>query len=377
MTFTCHDIINKYYYDYLQTAVVTTEEFDELLFLLDKILTLATGGCTEGLRETLLEILGHKIQDNIRDHDLNTGALSKLKELRSRELSGEQGSAMWLLGRHSYITASVSAMAAGLMGPKSRENLLLEKASNGGFRSFIGGYYTDIGNIFEPVTNNYYSIKNYTIIHDYALIPYNGDKYEFLGASTDGVTKELTNIEIKTLPGRVPDGKVKKLYYHQMQHQMFCLGLKTTDFVEVKYKEHATAQGAQETGKPYGAIAELYDIHGQSYEYEYSPCITGKHASSGGGLDNWIKCRDDIYRDWDDKILARYIYWSLDIYSLIVVKKDPKWIETMGPLLKQFWDEVLELRGNKNKLAAILRDRDKAAYKKKTKGNVLFQKCLL
>lgn len=43
-------------------------------------------------------------------------------------------------------------------------------------------------------------------------------------------------IEIKTLARRAI-GKVKREYHHQMQHQMFCLDLERTHFIEAKYVE--------------------------------------------------------------------------------------------------------------------------------------------
>lgn len=375
MTNTIADILKQYYHDYLTAQLITSSEFEELVELFGIICDRAGSALNEtdkSIREALLDLLGGKVR---ADLGLTcTGPyMDKIQELRSREISGDQRTAEWLASRNSYITASISAVAAGLMGPASRHNLLLEKASNGSYRSFTGGYYTDIGNIFEPVTNSSYSILNNKRIHDFALIPHSDPEYDYLGASTDGVSSTLTNIEIKTLPGRVPDGKVKKLYYHQMQHQMECLGLKTTDFIEVKYNEHASLADMPADTEDRGVIIELYDVFNGCFEYEYSPCVN-KEIS---GIKTWMDTRDKIIRDYDGLVFVRYIYWSQAIYSCIKVDRDPKWIVTMGPLLKKFWDEVTELRANPSKVTALINEKVSAAHAKKNRNNPLFTKCLL
>lgn len=295
------EIAQRYYLAHL----CRLEYFDELVYLLQIVFNQPkdSNGIRSGLRSTVHELL------------------------RKRELLGEQKSTEWLSTRNNYITASVSAACAGIMGPVAREMQLLEKASNGKFRSFYGNYYTDKGNLFEPVTNQIYMRRNGTKIHAYGLIPCNRAEYGFLAASTDGVTDELCNIEIKTLASREIDGRVKKEYHHQMQHQMYCLGLDKTDFLEAKYAEYEDAAEVDKT-KDHGTIVEYYNCKERELRYVY---LDGTLTPDGCGSN-------------PDSIYIRTIYWNLTAYACVTVKRDPDWIVTVGPLLRQFWNEVNDLK---------------------------------
>jgi len=297
--------------------------------------------------------------------------------LHSRELVGDQRTAEWKIQRHKFITASVSAACAGIMGPASRENQLLEKASMGKYSPFKGGFYTDIGNIYEPVTNSYYCHINNTRIHDFALIPNNKPGWEFLAASTDGVAErgtELTNIEIKTLPGRVPDGKVKKMYYHQMQHQMECLGLNHSDFIEVKYEQLTQLPDPDpdtDRSRPMGIIAEMYsELDG--YCYEYSPA--GADLTE---LQRWQSLREPIIAAYTDRVFVCWIYWVQTHYSCIRVERDPTWITSIGPVLRQFYNEMIELRKDQRRVQQMIRERETRTNNRRNAGNILFNDCLI
>ncbi len=363
-------VITNYYKDYIDTHFLTLSEFEELTLLFQIIYKdkfLGRDQLFNDLNELRMEI-GH---ESLRLIDLrfdNINHETYLDVLRSRELTGDQRTNEWKMQRHKYITASVSAACAGLMGPASREYQLLEKASYGKYSSFKGGYYTDIGNIFEPITNNHYSYINNTRIHDYSLIPNDKHPWTFLAASTDGVAQrstELTNIEIKTLPGRIPNGKVKKEYYHQMQHQMECLGLSHSDFIEVKYEQ--VKELPINSTKPIGIIAELYH-ETDGYFYEYSPA-----GASYNDVKDWQQSRESVIIDYNDKIFIRWIYWVQTHYSCIRVEKDPKWIVTMGPLLQKFYDELQELWKNPKEVQRRINEKEQKTFNKKN----VFTECLI
>ena len=274
-----------------------------------------------------------------------------LDSLRARQLTGDQRSQEWLLQRVNYITASVSAACAGLMGAGSREAQLLEKASYGSYRTFTGGYHTDIGNIFEDITANHYGRLNNTVVHDFRLIPHDNPEYSFLGASTDGVSGDLNNIEIKTLAGRPLDHKIKKEYYHQMQHQMSCLGLSQTHFLEAKYDTFRTLKEASDASRelPYGIVLEFYSPE-TKFTYLYSP-----DDLDNNGKENWEM---EHVHDTEPGCYIRTIYWRMTGYQMKVVKKDPQWIIDMGPSLKQFWKELAELRKDPAKVKKLIQARE-------------------
>jgi putative phage-type endonuclease len=292
----------------------------------------------------------------------NTSELA-LQMLRGRELLGDQRSIDWLEMRHKYITASISAACAGLKGASARQNYLLEKATEGKYKNFTGSCYTDKGNIFEPITNTIYCMRNNTHIHAFGLIPSDSSDYNFLAASTDGVTSSLLNIEIKTLASRVLDGKIKKEYWHQMQHQMFCLGLEKSHFLEAKYDEYqgplALAENVNRDAT-IGAIIEKYSVE-FGFTYEYSSVST---LSNIAEIISWEKLRKDSIRD-ETALYVRTIYWHLTDYEQQTVRRDSSWITTVGPVLRAFWLEVLDLKANKKKLNDMLHAKDIKASRKK------------
>ncbi len=279
-----------------------------------------------------------KEEDPVKEaEEVSTPNDDLLAVLRSRQLTGDQRSTEWLMQRHNYITASISAACAGLMGAGSREAQLIEKASYGAYRSFKGGYHTDMGNIFEDITANHYSYLNKTRVHDFRLIPHDDPEFGFLGASTDGVSDELNNIEIKTLVGRPLDAKIKKEYYHQMQHQMACLGLAQTHFLEAKYDTLSSLTEAARGSKDrqgYGVVLEFFHPE-EGFNYVYAP--------DDARLDVWEK--ENVHLT-EPGVYIRTIYWKCTGYQMKVVKRDPDWLKVMGPALKKFWAELEELRAD-------------------------------
>uniref|UniRef100_A0A6C0JBN1 YqaJ viral recombinase domain-containing protein n=1 Tax=viral metagenome TaxID=1070528 RepID=A0A6C0JBN1_9ZZZZ len=368
-----HNILNTWYSEYLRASFLTEYEYIELISLCDII--------TEKLGPLLIEKWSRDAVKSLLPTIIPSGPIvCRLNEFHERELKGEQGTEQWLNERLKYITASISAACAGLMGPSARENNILEKASNGKYRSFFGGYYTAQGNIFEEVTNLYYGYVNNGKIWAFNLIPNIDPEYYFLAASTDGVTNRLINIEIKTLVGRHPDPEnVKKEYYHQMQHQMECLQLHETDFIEVKYSEHSNFQQAlincTENISKMGIIIESWNTLKQKMEYEYS-----KIGDCIKTLQQWECDRTDSIATHSTKLYIRSIYWTMADYLCRRIKRDPMWIKEMGPKLKMFNDEVIKLRNNPKELQKRIAAKALKSSSRKKKYKTDFEaieKCLL
>lgn len=336
-----NNIIDHWYREYLEATFLTETEYRELVELCD-IITQGSSIIEPWSRQELKQRLPMIIP---------SGAIvCRLREFKHRELKGEQGSDQWLKSRMSYITASVSAACAGIMGASSRENQLLEKASFGKYRPFKGGYYTEKGNMFEDVTNAYYSYINKGKIWAFNLIPHNNREYDFLGASTDGVSNRLINIEIKTLVARdIDKTKFKKEYMHQMQHQMECLNLDETDFIEVKYSEHdsieTTLINCEGHVSRMGVIIESWDTREEKMYYEYAPIGLNVDA-----LKAWEERKTELLSRSKRRLYIRSVYWTMTDYLCRRVKRDPNWIRDMGPKLRKFWDEVQELRENPKEL---------------------------
>lgn len=396
------NIINNNYTEYVEQPVVTEDELAEIKQLVQITLECAYDERATYDKEAVDNIVHEFFREKIMHHkysdkipiqqfkyiigdqtpvpetpsastagspDLN----SKLEELRSRDLtSGIQRDQNWLKIRQNHLTASTIAAAAGLMGNASRQNLLLEKASWGEYGSFGGGTHTHFGNRFEEVTNDIYCYRKKTVIHEFGMIRHK--TVSFLGASTDGVSGEGRNIEIKSLSSRklVP-GKIKKEYFHQMQLQMECLELEFSDFLEAKYTEftdwnefvsdfYLLDNKNEHVEK--GCMIEVYNIEKKELEYMYSPINLFLDDKK---LKKWINEESDRISDRDDVVYLREMYWVLSEFSCVEVKRDPKWAKTYIPKLQEFWNEVEHLRDHKNELDELIQKREEQKQMRKNK----------
>ena len=284
----------------------------------------------------------------------------RLQEFRNRQLSGEQGSTEWLARRADYITASATLQAIGGKGAAARMNLLLNKATYGKEGTFGETRATALGHMFEPVTGAFYEWKNGAKIHEFNLIPNDEPEYPFLGASTDGVTNHLVNIEIKCLVSRKLDAtKFKEEYWHQMQQQMYCLDLPLTHFLEFAYNQYDTMDELASSPGEHarGIIFEYMDAkHGgrNGMYYEYSPM----DIQTIDELRAWESAREERFDPENThRTYVRTIYWSIRDYLMRPVKQDPEWIVNYGPLLKAFWNEVVALRADPARLNRMLTER--------------------
>jgi len=312
----------------------------------------------------------------------------RIREFRNRSSEYNQRSSGWINERNDFITGSIIASAIGIMGPCARQNILIEKASNGKIRSFFGNQASHFGSMMEPISNMIYCLKYGTRINSFNQVRH--ETVPYLACSTDGVTDQCINIEIKSLFSREIKSKhIKREYYHQMQLQMHCLNLEITHFIEVKYKvsdkipnitdESNIREGLLGTvgspDSPYqGIIIETWNINENCIEYLYSEISINLDI-----LRNWYEITMKYLQDSDTHLYTRSIFWSLDQFNLQVVKRDKKWLELYGPELNKFWNEVLYLRANPDKLNELIQKKNNLKKKNKYTDDSMNQldTCLL
>lgn len=87
--------------------------------------------------------------------------------------------------------------------------------------------------------------------------------------------------------------------------------------------------------------------------------------------------REAVIKDFPDRIFIRWIYWIRTHYSCIRVDHDPNWIKDVGPSLKQFYKDMIELRSDQKRVQEKIRNRELIKHNKKTAGNTLFVDCLI
>ncbi len=214
-----------------------------------------------------------------------------------------------------------------------------------------------------------YEQKNKTIVYEVGLIPH--QKIPYLAASSDGVASlhngcndDLINIEFKSLSSRNIDGKVKKSYYHQMQHQMECLNLDKTHFVEAKY---SIIDSPHING---GSIIEYFDKTECELKYLYS-----KLNLNSQDQNLWLNEKEQSLLE--NHIYIRRIYWKLEDYCQQIIERDPHWYSIMKKGFKLFWDNVCYFRKHTDMIDKVIFSKNKKRYQKKKDKKKTFSICML
>jgi len=254
----------------------------------------------------------------------------------------QQKTPEWYEFRQQHITASNAWKAFGTQANKNQ--LIYEKCkpltTHNKSPTFNESPMT-WGHKYEPLTRLLYEDRNDTKIDDFGCIEH--PKFPFLAASPDGIVVGKHNfgrmIEIKNVVSRVIDGIPKKDYYTQTLLQMEVCDLPEVDFVETKFTEYESyndfLQDSNESlfmskdEKEKGCIMEF--VKDQEYVYVYMPfTITNEQE-----LNEWLDLNMTQNSNW-----IKTIYWKLDTYSCVLIKRKSAWFEYAIPHLQDIWNTI-------------------------------------
>ena len=259
----------------------------------------------------------------------------------------EQRTKEWYEFRHNRLTASDFYKAFDTQS--SQNNLMLKKCKPIDIAKY-NRVNTDSachhGHQFEPLSIMLYENKYKTKIGEYGCIAH--DKYEFLGASPDGINIDENNerycrlLEVKNPKSRIPNGIPKKEYWVQMQLQMEVWNLDECDFLETTFYQYKDEEEFLKDGtfnlgndcKEKGIMVQFFD--GKEPIYEYAPINISKTD-----FDIWYdKCLEKNNKlTW-----IRNIYWKLDIFSCILVTRNKPWFASIIDTVTEFWNTILKER---------------------------------
>ena len=181
------------------------------------------------------------------------------------------------------------------------------------------------GTRFEPVAKKIYEERTKCEITDVSCVQH--PVYPFMGASPDGLIVPTFDdprrygrlVEFKCPMSRKPSDEIPPGYVHQMQMQMECTGVDECEYVEFRFK------------------VVNYT------EWKRSKDTKGCFAVSASGKVDYA-CDCDC--EPDD---AQVLHWVLQSIKEDFVKKDPTWLPTVLPKLRDFWSEVVVHRTNGTK----------------------------
>jgi hypothetical protein len=276
----------------------------------------------------------------------------QIEYLQSIELP-KQKSKEWYEIRHNLISASNLYKVFG--SDAVVNSLIYEKCKPleiGGddYRSFSTTSPMHWGNKYEPVTIMIYEDMFETKIGDFGCIPH--PEYPFIGASPDGINIDPENsrfgrmLEIKNIVNRDITGIPKEEYWVQTQAQMEVCNLDECDFVETKFIEYdGFQQYVEDDTNDKGVIAVF--VKDNKFIYEYMPF--------GSNIDEWT---ETIIKNTEGEWFKN-IYWKLDVFSCVLVKRNKEWFQSAIGHLEDLWRIVCEER--------ITGEYSKRAPKKKEK----------
>lgn len=213
------------------------------------------------------------------------------------------------------------------------------------------------GQKYEPVSVMIYEEKFKTIIEDFGCIKH--DKYNFLGASPDGINVDETNerygrmLEIKNIVNREIDGIPKKEYWIQMQLQMEVCDLDECDFLETKFIEYEDYDKFKEDSiTDMDTNDEEFINLRESLDNKLKGTIIYFQQKNGSPFYDYMPF--DIYdeedvNEWTEEELKKYesepyeymyvntIYWKLEKISCVLVCRNREWFNMNVEEIEEFW----------------------------------------
>jgi len=270
----------------------------------------------------------------------------------------EQRTQAWYDSRYNLLTASnlwkalgTEAQRNSLIYEKCRPyTMFVEECSRHGNLSVENTMHW--GHKYESVSIALYEKRTQSHIQNYGCIVHK--EHAFLGASPDGIVSSSIGdfsvgrmVEIKNIVNREITGIPLDHYWIQMQIQMEVCDLEECDFVETRFKEFVDeAAYLESTIEDKGILLRF--VQRQTLDdlcsvdrimldpfYEYAPI----------GLTNdseWIQeCREKHAPKY---VLAHTVYWYLDQYSCVLVRRNRDWFQAALPKIREVWDTVLQER---------------------------------
>ena len=319
--------------------------------------------------------------------DANTVAICKMaqqiKTLREKP-QPDQRTPEWYARRNNLITASAASKAFGSQA--SVNQLVYEKCKNYTQASssvndcgdtatasppqgpLQGSVNSPLhwGQRYEPVTVMVYEYRNKTQLGEFGCIQH--DNYPFIGASPDGINVDPASsiygrmVEIKNIVNRDITGSPKEEYWIQTQIQMEVCDLDECDFVETRFKEYESEADyladtlPDDDRRGYSATANGNE-KGIILWFQTAPALTQQgFVSQPIQLYEYapIGATDAEYTEWEAAVFAKHerarniwvrtIYWYLDEYSCVLVRRNRLWFSEAVKVLERVWAMIEEER---------------------------------
>jgi putative phage-type endonuclease len=291
-----------------------------------------------------------EIENHIENENLDVEKINTQINILKQQPQAAQRSAEWYEDRYRLITAS---NLWKVFGSECQQNsLIYEKCKplhinqNENTPCEINTETTlHWGVKYEPLSRMIYEWKYNTQICDFGVIKH--PNYGFIGASPDGIVVNQDSkrygcmLEIKNIVNREITGIPSKEYWIQMQIQMETCDLDNCDFVETRFKQYNNetefyddiTRPSHDKGVILYFINKNISFSGSPPVYMYSPiglCVDDIH--------NWIETTKETHKD--EYVLFEKLYWYLDQFSCVRVKRNRIWFEKALPHIQNVWNII-------------------------------------
>jgi putative phage-type endonuclease len=212
------------------------------------------------------------------------------------------------------------------------------------------------GQKYEPVSALIYESKNRTKLGEYGCIVH--PEWQFLGASPDGINIDPESpvygrmVEIKNIVNRDIDGVPLDAYWVQIQTQLEVADLEECDFVETRIKEYVSKEEFIESANPWKGVVATFvpritidSIIKQETSLDRKPfyeyLLLNQSSEYVSSVDEWILSKKSANPDY---VLSNTVYWGLDQYSCVLVKRNRTWFNAAIPLMQRIWRTIEQER---------------------------------
>jgi putative phage-type endonuclease len=217
------------------------------------------------------------------------------------------------------------------------------------------------GQKYEAIVQTIYSQMIQEDVVEFGLLFH--PKVPFLMASPDGITTSGTMLEIKC-PSQRKVGPVPPLYYfHQMLMQLECCGLDVCDFFDCSFYEYLFEEEWLNDAKSWW---EKRDTVSEELQAKSPHLVPKKHHIFGILLVNPLAKEDkytyapptvyspEEFLAWSEKVMGQSlideeielqrVYYKLDDYRIVEVRRSPDFFERNLPKFTKVWNEIEHYR---------------------------------
>jgi hypothetical protein len=349
------DISLFYYEHWLDCNICDEDDYEEIEEIVQQLSEIYFDVCNIPMRSmfnTSNTITNEGDLDNIDT------IMNKLKELKSIP-QAKQKSIEWNNVRNNLLTAS--NIWKVFSSEAQRNSLIYEKCKPMDENKIEYMNASTTGTLhwgvkYEPVTVMIYEHMYQTKLDDFGCIPHK--VHNFIGASPDGINSDPNNkllfgrmVEIKNIYNREITGQPKEEYWVQTQIQMETCDLDECDFVETRVKEYENEeQFYKDAEHEYKGVIIYFIKRTNSFNnsftsninapfYKYMPLELEKDKKS---IEQWIKDTKEYYKE--EYVLFNTLYWYLDEFSCVLIKRNKLWFECALPKIQELWNIILKER---------------------------------